>query len=104
MNQINIKNSLGLRITIIALLSLALLIPSFMLQVLIKERQERRDVAVKEVFSKWGDKQIIAGPILSIPYRAYMEIEDRGKISTIKYMHILPNDMHVEGIVTPAGG
>ena len=101
MNQINIKNSLGLRITIIALLSLALLIPSFMLQVLIKERQERRDVAVKEVFSKWGDKQIIAGPILSIPYRAYMEIEDRGKISTIKYMHILPNDMHVEGIVTP---
>jgi len=91
-NQHRIKQSLSLRLTIIGLLSLVLLIPAHMIQSLIIERQDRRDIAIKEVSKKWGESQILTGPILSIPFR---------ETSKTKYIHFLPDELLIKGSINP---
>ncbi len=49
-------------------LILLLLIPLALLQGLIAERQQMRNTAQREVSAKWGQEQIVGGPVLSIPY------------------------------------
>ena len=101
MKRSTLKNSLGLRLIIIAFLSLVLLIPAQMIKSLIRERQERREEAVKEVFNKWGSKQIIGGPILTIPFKSTMRTSEREIFDVKKYVHLLPEDLNITGIVTP---
>ncbi len=101
MKRSTLKNSLGLRLIIIAFLSLVLLIPAQMIKSLIRERQERREEAVKEVFNKWGSKQIIGGPILTIPFKSTMRTNEREIFEVKKYVHLLPEDLNITGIVTP---
>lgn len=91
-NLYRIKQSVGFRLTIIGLLSLVLLIPAQMIQSLIIERQDRRDNAIKEVSKKWGESQILTGPILSIPFK---------KISRTKYVHFLPDELLIKGSINP---
>lgn len=91
-HQQRIKQSLGLRLVIIALISLALLIPAQMIQSLITERQDRRDGALKEISEKWGESQTITGPILSIPFREY---------SKVNYAHYLPDEIIISGSINP---
>ncbi|MFC2133674.1 cell envelope integrity protein CreD [Bacteroidota bacterium] len=91
-NQQRIKKSLGLRLTIIAGISLLLLIPAQMIQSLINERQTRRDEAVKEISQKWGDEQTITGPILSLPFK---------EGPSIMYAHFLPDELIIDGSIDP---
>ena len=53
---------------VIALLALALFVPVNMIQGLIAERQQRRDVAVASIAAGWGGRQTLAGPYLAVPY------------------------------------
>ncbi|MDL2222917.1 cell envelope integrity protein CreD [Bacteroidales bacterium OttesenSCG-928-M11] len=53
---------------IIAFLMLILLIPQGMILGLIKERKQRSAKTIEKINEKWGSDQVIAGPILSIPY------------------------------------
>ena len=46
-----------------------------MLSSLIEERQSLRDNAINEVSSKWGDQQVIGGPVLNIPYTELVKNE-----------------------------
>ena len=101
MKSTNLKSSIGIRLAIIAFLTLILLIPAVMIQVLISERQDRRNEAAQEVFSKWGDTQTIAGPILSIPYKFPVKTEENKLIYTTNYAHLLPDDLTINVEVTP---
>jgi inner membrane protein len=49
-----LEKSMGLRLGIIALLTLLLLIPASMIQSTIEERQERRNKVVNVINEKWG--------------------------------------------------
>lgn len=95
------RRSVTLKLISIAILILILLIPSSMISSLIYERQNIRDNAIKEVSSKWGERQTIGGPVLSIPY--YTQIKDaQGKMETvIRYAHFLPDQFDVNGTMTP---
>ncbi|MDP2156481.1 MAG: inner membrane CreD family protein, partial [Nitrospirota bacterium] len=63
------KNSAGMRIAVMALVSVILLIPTFMIQNLVGEREMTRNRAVAEVSGKWGGGQAVSGPILTIPLK-----------------------------------
>ena len=63
------KNSVGLKLLTIGIIVLLLLIPSSMLDSLVFERQHLRDGAISEVSDKWGNQQMITGPIITIPYK-----------------------------------
>ncbi len=64
----SIRNSQVLRLFSVGFLALLLQIPIAMIGGLVSERQERRQAAVAEVSSKWGNAQAITGPALVVPY------------------------------------
>ncbi len=63
-----IRNSQMLRLLLVGFLAVLLQIPIVMIAGLVSERQGRRQEAVAEVSSKWGNAQIITGPALVVPY------------------------------------
>ena len=96
-----LRTSTLLKICVIGFLILLLLIPTSMLQSLINEREQTRNVAVQEVSGKWGNAQTIAGPVLSVPVRSVIK-DDKGKESvTVYYANFLPDDLTIAGSVQP---
>jgi len=96
-----LKNSVGLRLFLIGVLSLVLLIPALMIQGLITERQQRRDSAVFEVSYKWGRPQVIAGPILTVPYKKLIKDEKDNLVPVIEYAHFLPEQLSINAELFP---
>lgn len=96
-----IRNSQTLRLLSIGFLVLLLIIPIAMISGLVRERQERRDVAVTEVSSKWGNVQVITGPALVVPYTfQWTEINKDGQTITHtepRSAVFLPERLQVKG-------
>jgi inner membrane protein len=59
----------------IGFLIFLLLIPTFMIQSIVSEREGRKSEVIREVSSKWGNSQQLIGPILRIPYYEISRIE-----------------------------
>src|SRR5689334_15081878 len=94
-----IKRSVTIKLFSIGILILILLIPTSMLESLIRERQDVRDSAIDEESSKWGGRQTIGGPVLTIPYNILFK-DDKGNIETVKrYAHFLPEQLNIDGKV-----
>jgi len=68
---------LGLKIAMVVLLVLAILIPLAMIRGTISERSRYRQQAVDEVTRSYAGGQGIAGPVLVVPYRQQVEVEER---------------------------
>lgn len=95
-----IKNSVSLKLVIITVLTLLLMIPTSMIQSIIQEREKLNNEVSNEVSSKWAEKQQINGPVLTIPLTYEIE-EDNKKFTLIKYWHLLPESLNINGEVTP---
>jgi len=63
-----LRNSQMLRLCIAGLLVIVLLLPVSMIRNLVAEREGRHREATAEVSSKWGNRQVIIGPALVLPY------------------------------------
>jgi len=102
-----IKNSVSIRIFTIGFLILLMLIPISMIENLIEERERRQNEATMEVSSKWGEKQTITGPVLTIPFRTYAKVfegENSAKFKLVEsrsYAHFLPEELLINGDVSP---
>ena len=95
------RYSIMLRIFSIAILVLLLLIPASMIEDLIRERSSYRDAAIREVSSKWGEAQTIAGPVLTLPYTTYFK-DNEGRVTTAtEYAHFLPESLNVQAQLSP---
>ena len=68
----------------IGFLIFLLLIPTFMIQSLISEREGRKSEVIQEVSSKWANSQQLIGPILRIPYYEISRIEKSEQIFQLK--------------------
>jgi len=96
-----IKRSVTIKLFSIGFLMLILLIPTSMLESLIRERQDVRDAAIEEVSSKWGGRQTIGGPVLTVPYNIQMK-DEKGNYETVKrFAHFLPEQLSITGSVSP---
>ena len=93
------RTSTMLKLVVIGILVVVLLIPTVMLQSLISERESTRNAAVAEVSAKWGNEQVIGGPILTVPYEIAGSEED-GPVQTA-YAHFLPDELQFDGRVRP---
>jgi inner membrane protein len=63
-----------IKLAVTGAIALALLIPVSMIRDLIAERQARRNEAVGGIALGWGQRQMLVGPFLSIPYeRTWVE-------------------------------
>jgi inner membrane protein len=102
-----LRQSVTIRLITIGILLLLLLIPVSMIESLIRERETRRQEAINEVSSKWGEPQTVIGPILTVPYKSFSKVYDNdnsGKYRLVEsraYAHFLPEDLNIHGSATP---
>lgn len=95
------KESVALRILIVGCLIVLLLIPLFMIQALIAERQINRNVSIKEISKSWAGPQTIAGPILTTITTGEKINKEGNKIEAKKRNFYLPEDLTIEAKVIP---
>lgn len=93
----NKSNAVTIKIILIALLIIALIIPITMVQNMITERNRTANEASAEVQQKWSKPQNITGPMLVIPYKEYIEQENKTRQAEIRYLYILPEELHISG-------
>ena len=88
------------RVIFVGVLSLLLLIPTGMIKSVIYNREMNRDIAIQDITSKWGREQIIAGPILTVPYDLYRTVDGK-QIKEVSYAHFLPEKLNIEANISP---
>jgi len=89
-------NSITIKLLIVGFIILMLLIPAQMIKSLITERESLRGNVEEEIFSKWGNSQTIAGPLLTIPYYWYSKGE-KETIRHVNVVHFLPDELVITG-------
>lgn len=92
----SIFENIFFKMGMIFILILLLLIPSLMVQQLIRERTFRQDEVEQEVSESHAGNQWLSGPIISIPY----SMRQNGQ-ETSEYLHILPENLFIQGKVFP---
>lgn len=102
-NKVNqwARGSVSLKLLIIGIFVLLLLIPSEMVQSLIRDREGTREQAVSEIWRTWGDRQILAGPILSVPVVSQTKNEKGAIVPLTRYLHFLPEKVDFKGSLAP---
>jgi inner membrane protein len=80
-------------------LILAMMIPALFIQELVREREQRQREVSGEVSQKWSSAQILSGPYIFLPYRAFETTEDGKTRSVQRHYWILPEQLDVQGTV-----
>jgi len=97
----SMRDSVLLRMGIVAVLGVMLMIPIVVVGQLIWERQMTRQTALSEVTQKWGIKQTVSGPVLTVPVKETIMVKDDTSKVSIKYAHFLPNVLSVNTRLSP---
>jgi len=99
------RESVLIKLGLIGVLALLLLIPSSLVQDLILERQARQKEVLSEISDKWSGSQLVAGPVMVIPYKTLVSQKDVDGKSTYKEIitniHILPDTLSIESKAEP---
>lgn len=101
---------LGVKIAVVLILVLAILVPLSMIRGTIVERQRFRAQAVEAVTRSFAGAQGIAGPVLVVPYREQVEVEERDAQGLLhkqqrmveRQWQFFPKTMWVAGKVVPS--
>lgn len=100
--QKSINWQITLKVFIIGIITLALLVPKFMILDLIGQRQHTAETSSKEVMQTWSLAQTVRGPVLAIPY-IERNFENDGNTTTeiIHECYILPKTLNINGEIFP---
>jgi len=95
-------NSYSVKMIIVTGLAIVLLIPSFLIQEIIQERIKLSDNVKKELYGQWGGKQVVAGPVLNVPF-TISEPGDNEKTFVTRHgvAHFLPETLKTDGLLSP---
>lgn len=104
-----ITGSIVLKFAVIFFLTLILLIPMNLIDDLIHERKAREQGVSNEIAAKWGREQVIASPIIAVPYEEVKEsFQPSGKgvkelVTSVEtqWAYLLPNETQVSAEVKP---
>lgn len=95
-------NSYSVKMIIVTGLAIILMIPAVLIQDIIAERMRNSEQVKTELYAQWGAKQVIAGPILNIPYTVQeTNGNNQGVIERTGIAHFLPESLKVEGVLNP---
>ena len=95
------KSKVLIKGLIIAFLVLLLIIPTFFVQELIREREQRQKEAVVEVSNKWAGAQVVTGPMIVLPYWQTDGDTTIKKIRSKHFAYFLPDELSVNANVIP---
>ena len=90
------------KVVVIGAITIALLVPKFMILGLINERAQIAETSQKEVMQKWSLEQTVRGPVLSIPYiDLTYDKNNKPEGEEVRSFYILPSVLKVDGQITP---
>jgi len=97
-----LMNSYSFKMVIISVLAIVLLIPSFLIQDIIRERITLSEQVKYELYSQWGNRQVIAGPVLNVPFSVAVT-GDNNLVTGVRQgtAHFLPETLETEGVLVP---
>lgn len=99
------RESMLIKLCFIGVLTLVLLIPSVLLQDLIRERQQRQNEVTTEISDKWSGEQLLEGPVLVLPYlKTVAEKNEKGAIiykEESQNIYLLPEELNINSKVNP---
>jgi inner membrane protein len=95
-------NSYSVKMVIVSVLAVFLLIPSFLIQEIINERIVLSEKVKNELYTQWGGNQIVAGPVLNVPFSLNEPGEDN-QATSVRYgvAHFLPETLNADGVLYP---
>jgi inner membrane protein len=88
-----------LKMLIIGVLLLVFLIPLQMIRALVEERNMTRLESEGEIIGMWGGEQIVAGPLLVVPYLKRVRDEEGKMEEFIEQAYFLPDTLEITGAV-----
>ena len=98
----NFLNSYSVKMIVVMGLALVLLIPSILIQELIRERIALSEQVKQELYAQWGGKQVVAGPVLNVPFTVQEQSENgQGTIDRKGIAHFLPETLKTSGELLP---
>lgn len=100
---------LALKIAVVAVMTLAILIPLTMIRGVIHDRERYRAQAVADVGRSYGGAQAFAGPVLMVPYTEVVEIEQPDQYNIVhkvrraetRHWTFFPTSLDVRGPMRP---
>src|SRR5512147_3055079 len=95
-------NSYSVKMIIVSVLAILLLIPSFLIQEIIRERIALSEKVKNELYLQWGGRQVVAGPVLNVPF-SVPEAGEKGQVSSERHgvAHFLPETLNTDGVIYP---
>lgn len=95
-------NSYSVKMIIVSGLAILLLIPSFLIQDVIRERIALSEKVKNELYAQWGRKQVVAGPVLNVPFVIQEKSEtSQGLVERKGIAHFLPETLKTDASVAP---
>ena len=95
-----LRESVTIKLAFIGLLILVLLIPSSLIDNLVRERASRQDDMMRDVSDKWSGSQLIRGPVLTIPYKKHVKYTDdaqkEAEKNVVENLYVLPDNLHIK--------
>ena len=100
--EVRKERSPGMKLLLVALVGFVLMVPLMLVYALVWDRQSQSDTAQQAINAGWGGDQVIAGPVIVVPFRTTQtqNEEVNGKTTTRvveveKYLYISPVENRV---------
>ena len=81
---------IGLKMVLVAVMTLVILVPLAMVNGLIAERQAYRRQAVADVVRSYAGAQAVTGPVLTVPYSELVDVEETARDAERPYLSDVP--------------
>ncbi len=97
-----LMNSFSVKMIVVTGLAIILLIPSILIQEIIRERIDLSEGVKKELYAQWGGKQVVAGPVLNVPFSTKEQVEN-SQVTSERHgiAHFLPQTLKTDGVLYP---
>lgn len=102
------ERSPGIKLLLASLIGFVLMVPLLLVYALVYDRQSQSETAQSSINAGWGGEQVIAGPVIVVPFRTTQTQNEQvdGKTTTRvveveKYLYISPTENKVTTSVKP---
>ncbi len=102
------ERSPAIKLLFVALIAMALVVPLLLVYALLYDRQNQAETAQASINQGWGGPQVIAGPVLVVPFRTTQTINEEvgGKtvtrnVEVEKFLYISPTENKVATTINP---
>ncbi|MDP3963760.1 MAG: cell envelope integrity protein CreD [bacterium] len=97
----NIRYSINFKLLVVGALIFICLVPTFFVGFLLSERENRQKEVIGEIADRWGLSQVVAGPVLFLPYRTVVVDGQGVRSEKTGVLNVLPNTLTYDAVVDP---